>query len=262
MIKKERYRNNMRKPIILTALGTAAAAVTALCVAGYQKSMLSSLPARLPKNFTVTAHTGCEKTKDNTLASITAGAEAGADIVEIDLHFAPDGTPVLRHDRPASADGLPTFDSALEVLTGLDVKMNIDVKATDNLAEALALIKKHGVEDKVFFTGIEEEKVPAAKADAPGIPYYLNVKVNAGKNADLDYLSDLASRVRLCGAVGINMSFGDCSPELVRYFRSEGLLVSLWTANKLKDMKHCLGLAPDNITTRKPSVLNRLIGRS
>ena len=251
----------MKKPIIFTALGTVAAAVTALCVAGYQESMLSSLPARLPKGFTVTAHTGCEKTADNSLESITAGAEAGADIVEIDLHFAADGTPVLCHDRPASADGHPTFDSALEVLSGLDVKMNIDVKATDNLAEAYALINKHGVGEKVFFTGIEEEKVPAAKSEAPGIPYYLNIKVNKSKNTDLDYLSDLASRVRLNGAIGINISFGECSPELVRYFRSEGLLVSLWTANKLKDMKHCIELCPDNITTRKPDMLNKLLKR-
>ena len=49
----------------------------------------------LPEGFTVTAHTGCEGADDNTLESISRGAVAGADIVEIDLHFLPDNTPVL-----------------------------------------------------------------------------------------------------------------------------------------------------------------------
>ena len=48
----------------------------------------------LPHGFTITAHTGCEGTPDNSLDSIRAGVAAGADIVEIDLHFLPDGTPV------------------------------------------------------------------------------------------------------------------------------------------------------------------------
>lgn len=249
----------MKKPIILTALGTVATAVTALCVAGYQKSMLGTLPLKLPKNMTVTAHTGCEKTKDNSLESITAGAEAGADIVEIDLHFLSDGTPVLSHNKPEETASLPTFESALEILSELDIKMNIDVKVTDNMPEVYSLIKKYGVEDKVFFTGIEDVKVPAIKSDVPGIPYFLNVSVNSGKNTDLDYLSELVSRVRLSGAIGINMNFKEASPELVRYFRSEGLLVSLWTANNKKDMSFCLKLCPDNITTRKVTLLKSLI---
>lgn len=249
----------MKKPFIITAFGTVTAAVMALCVASYQKSMLGTLPLKLPEGLTVTAHTGCEKTKDNSLESITAGAQAGADIVEIDLHFTADGTPVLSHDKPAEGAVLPTFDDALELLKDLDVRMNIDVKATDNMREAYELIIKHGVQDKVFFTGVEEEKIPAIKSAAPGIPYYLNVSVNKNKSTDLDYLSDLVSRVRLSGAIGINMSFKEASPELVRFFRSEGLLVSLWTANKKSEMKHCLKLCPDNITTRKVTLLKSLI---
>ena len=38
----------------------------------------------IPQGFTVTAHTGCEGTKDNSLDAITLGYGCGADIV--DLH--------------------------------------------------------------------------------------------------------------------------------------------------------------------------------
>lgn len=229
---------------------------SALCISTVVRE---SVIRKLPEGFTVTAHTGCEGTKDNTLESITAGAKAGADIVEIDLHFTKDGTPVLSHNKPEENATLPTFDSALEVLCGLDIKMNIDIKATDNIAEVYSLIKKHGALDKVFFTGVEEAKVPAIKTDAPGIPYFLNVDVDKKKNTDFTYLESLIEKVKECGAIGINMKFTNCSDELIRFFRSEGLLISLWTANKKKDMHRCIFLQPDNITTRKPSELRGLM---
>ena len=215
---------------------------------------------RLPEGFTVTAHTGCEGTKDNSLESITKGAQAGADIVEIDLHFLDDKTPVLSHNKPDGSEELPTFESALQALCDLDIRMNIDVKATDNIKEVFALIKKYSLEGRVFFTGVEEEKVPAIKSDAPGIPYFLNVAVDKKKNADFGYLESLTEKVKDCGAIGINMKFVNASDELVRFFRSEGLLISLWTANKKKEMLRCLFLQPDNITTRKPSELRSIIG--
>lgn len=217
----------------------------------------------LPHGFTVTAHTGCEGTPDNSLDSIRAGVAAGADIVEIDLHFLPDGTPVLKHDAPTAseADTLPTLDSAFELLSSLDVKMNVDVKSTANMPSVVSLAEKHGVTDKIFFTGVDEEFAPAVKSGAPTIPYYLNVKVDKKKNADPAYLSSLVQKVKSCGAVGINTKFTNCSKKLVDAFRSEGLPVSIWTAKTKSQMYHCLSLEPDNITTRKPSVLRKIISK-
>lgn len=250
----------MKKSAIFTFTGIAAV-VTAICLTTLKSSSSTTdaLPLILPDGFTVTAHTGCEGTKDNSLESILKGAEVGADTVEIDLHFLSDGTPVLNHDKPDSDKTLPTLDAALELLSDLDVKMNIDVKATDNMAEVFTLIKKYAVESKVFFTGVEEKDVALVKTAAPGIPYYLNVDVDKKKNTDPAYLEALIEKVSGCGAIGINMKFTGCSDELVRFFRSEGLLVSLWTANKKKDMLSCIRLNPDNITTRKPSVLKSII---
>lgn len=217
----------------------------------------------LPHGFTVTAHTGCEGTADNTLDSIRAGAAAGADIVEIDLHFLPDGTPVLKHDAPTASEAaaLPSLDSAFELLASLDVKMNVDVKATANMPAVETLAQKHGVTERIFFTGVDEKFAPAVKAGAPAIPYYLNVKVDKKKNTDPAYLSSLIEKVKSCGAVGINTKYTGCSKKLVEAFRKEGIPVSIWTANSKAQMYRCLSLAPDNITTRKPSVLKSLFTR-
>ncbi|MBE6786656.1 MAG: glycerophosphodiester phosphodiesterase [Ruminococcaceae bacterium] len=217
----------------------------------------------LTPGFTVTAHTGCEGTADNSLESIRRGAAAGADIIEIDLHFLPDGTPVLKHDAPkeGEAHSLPTLEGAFELLSTLAVKMNVDVKATANMPAVAALAQKHGVADRIFFTGVDEKFAPAVKAGAPAIPYYLNVKVDKKKNTDPAYLASLIEKVRDCGAVGINTKFTGCSRDLVAAFRAAGLPVSVWTAKTKAQMYRCLLLEPDNITTRKPSLLCGIIKR-
>lgn len=249
----------MKKPVILISVGTAALAITLCSTAAIKNLSLKSTEYTLPEGFTVTAHTGCEGTDDNTLDSIRAGAAAGADIVEIDLHFLPDGTPVLKHDTPKESEKLPTLEEAFELLSTLDVKMNVDVKSTANIPAVASLAEKYGVTDKIFFTGVDEEFLPAVRDGAPGTPYYLNVSVDKKKNADPAYLSSLVEKVKGCGAVGINAKYTNCSKELVAAFHSEGLPVSVWTAKNKSQMLRCLSLEADNITTRKPSELRTLL---
>lgn len=237
-------------PISVAAIAAASAAVY------LRKKNVDFSGYELPEGFTLTAHTGCEGTEDNSLDSIIAGAKEGADIVEIDLHFLDDGTPVMSHDKPDEKTAVP-LESAFSLLADLDVKMNVDVKDTKNLPAVVSLAEKLGVTDKIFFTGIEEKDVEAVKRDAPGVPYYLNFSVDKKKNTDLFYLDSLVEKVKGNGAVGINMNYKAASGELVGVFRKEGLLVSLWTANSKKTMGSCLSYAPDNITTRKPSMLKR-----
>jgi len=168
---------------------------------------------------------------------------------------------VLKHDEPeaSEAESLPTLESAFKLLSTLNVRMNVDVKSTANIPAVVSLAEKHSVTDKIFFTGVEEKYVSAVKASAPNIPYYLNVSVNKKKNTEPLYLVSLVDKVKSCGAVGINLNFKGCSKELVDAFRKEGLSVSLWTANSKTAMYRCLAFEPDNITTRKPSVLRKII---
>ena len=52
----------------------------------------------------ITAHSGCEGTPDNSLESVRAGVDLGADFVEVDVRLDPEGTPRLTHDMPAAYD--------------------------------------------------------------------------------------------------------------------------------------------------------------
>ena len=98
----------------------------------------------LSDSFTYTAHTGCVNTKDNSLDSIDAAVQYGADIVEIDLNFTADGQPVLSHDDPVG--GEVSIDEAFEKISKCDgLKVNVDVKNTTNLRAVVNAAEKYGI---------------------------------------------------------------------------------------------------------------------
>lgn len=220
------------------------------------------MPLVLPDDFTVTAHTGCMKTAENSLESIKAGAQSGADIVEFDLYFTKDLTPVLAHDEPVG--GEITLDEALAYLSLFaNTRANIDIKRTDALDKVSELVTEYGLSDRVFFTGVNEEFVDAVRAGCPDIEYYLNLSVDKKKFRDSEYIASLIEKTENAGAIGINLNKNGATEELVKAFHDAGLLVSVWTVDKEPDMHKMLELSPDNITTREPELLCKIIeGRS
>ena len=202
---------------------------------------------------TITAHTGCMGTKQNSFEAINKGAEY-ADIIEFDLHFLSDGTPVLSHDEPEG--GEITFREAARVVAGIEnIRVNVDIKSTDNLKEVVKIAKEENIFDRIFYTGVKDEFVEAVRRDTPEVEYYLNVNVSKWKRNNEKYIKSLIEKVKSAGAIGINCKYVNVSQKLVEKFQSEGLLVSLWTVDKKRQMKKCLGYKPDNITSRYPDEL-------
>ncbi len=212
----------------------------------------------LPKGFTITAHTGCMDTEDNSLESIKKGVENGATVVEFDLYFTNDGIPVLAHDEPVG--GEITLDEAFEYISHFDnIKVNVDIKTCDALEKVYPLAVKHGVEDRIFYTGVKDEFVDFVKKDSPQVKYYLNVDVKAGKADDRDYILSLVDKVKNAGAIGINFNYKNATNELVEVFHENGLLVSIWTVDNEYNMYKFLSFEPDNITTRHPDKLSEIV---
>ena len=230
--------------------------IVALIFSGY--NYLKIKYAVLPDGFTVTAHTGCEDTEDNSLDSIRKGYESGADIVEFDLNFTSNGEAVLSHDEPQSV--CVTLDEAFALIAELpDLKVNVDCKSIANLKVVTELAQKHGINDRIFYTGIREENIKVVREQTPDIAYWLNFDVDVEKNTNEEYLISLAKKTREVGAMGININYGTCSKQLVDVFHREGLQVSIWTVNKKFDMVKTVPFCADNITTRNPSQLVEII---
>lgn len=212
----------------------------------------------LSNNFTYTAHTGCVNTKDNSLEAIEAGEKFGADIVEFDLNFLPDGTPVLSHDKPKGKE--VTLEEAFKKVSEYEnLKANVDVKNVQNLKAVYPLAQKYGLENRIFYTGISLDFVEAVKKDSPEVPYYLNVSVEKPKKQTPEYLEGLVKTVKESGAVGINFNKDHATKKLVDAFHKHDLLVSIWTVNKEKKMYEILLLSPDNITTRRPDKMKEIL---
>lgn len=219
---------------------------------------LKDMKNNLPDGFTYTAHTGCIKTKDNSLEAIAVGIENGADVVEFDLRFLEDGTPVLAHDEPTGKE--VTLDEAFKKVSEYDgILVNVDIKVTDNLQAVYPLAKKHGIEDRIFYTGVNAEFVEAVKKDSPEVPYYLNVSVQKPRKQTPEYLEELVKEVKESGAIGINFNKDNATKKLVDTFHENDLLVSIWTVNKKSKMLKILFMAPDNITTRRPDKMQDIL---
>ena len=213
---------------------------------------------KLPDGFTITAHTGCMDTEENSLESIKVGAENGASIVEFDLYFTENGEPVLAHDEPVG--GEITLDEAFEYISEIDnIRVNVDVKTCDALYKVYPAAVKYGVEDRIFYTGISEEDVETVKKDSPQVPYYLNVDVRKSKADEEKYIMSLVEKVKNAGAVGINFKYTSATKELVDIFHKNGLLVSIWTVNDEYNMYKILSFEPDNMTTRNPDELSKIV---
>lgn len=215
----------------------------------------------LAENFTVTGHTGCMGTPDNSLESITAAAQAGADIVEVDLRFDDSHTPVLSHNRSSRSD-LVTLEQAFALVSTYEKLMvNVDVKQTDYLEKVQTLAEKYGVLDRIFFTGVSKRWVSQVKLKCPRVPYYLNYNVSSLQSDSEAYAARIVSTLTKYGAIGLNTSKAGVSAALISRVQQAGYPVSVWTPSSRRDLLRCLNMRPDNITTRDPALLCSLIGR-
>ncbi len=215
----------------------------------------------LSDDFTITCHAGALFTSPNTLKSIRAALEWGARIVEFDVSFRPDGTPVIIHaSSPAKNEGVLLSDALSIVAQSDNCRINLDIKSTANLPAVDKLVRQYNLFDRVFYTGVFEDWVEIVKSTSE-IPYYLNYNVSEEEAENAAALQVLADKTKALGAMGINSNHQYAGASFVETAHENGLLVSLWTANKIEDMCRVLKLKPDNVTTKNPAVLNFIIDR-
>lgn len=117
--------------------------------------------------------------RENTLPSIQAAVDAGADMVEIDLRLTADNQLVVLHDptlarlwedsrevaqvtlaelatwhRAPGADwSIPTADEALDLIQALDTQVMLDVTSVPIGLATAALVEARGLLDRVLYAG-------------------------------------------------------------------------------------------------------------
>lgn len=212
------------------------------------------------ENFTVTAHTGAYDTEMNSLESVKAAVENGADIVEFDIRKRPDDTVVMSHDLVVTNnDGVP-LEEALIILKDTDIMVNLDIKETKALNQMYKLLVEYNMVNRCFLTGIEILNVNSVKnSDCAGMDYYLNYKPSRTKVFFDEYRTKLIELLEETGAVGINCNYKYASSQLSNLLHKKGYKLSVWTVDTERKAKKMLACKPDNITTRYPDMIQDVI---
>ncbi|MDX3136213.1 glycerophosphodiester phosphodiesterase family protein, partial [Streptomyces europaeiscabiei] len=127
------------------------------------------------RTVTAVAHRGAPyRHRENTLDSLRAGLDLGADAVEFDVRTTRDGVPVLLHDstlnrlweverplaalsaaelRGLTADGVPTLADAL--LTTKDSRVMVDLPGAVNrraVRHILDVVREYEAEERVYYS--------------------------------------------------------------------------------------------------------------
>lgn len=219
---------------------------------------------------------------ENTLEAFAAALEAGADILETDVHASSDGVAVICHDddlsRIAGVDA-PVERLSLSRLRELELvgggrlatlvdalgrfphaRFNIDIKTGAALSPAVEEIRRSGAENRVLITSFAQRRrrravraLPSAatSASTPGVALAL-----IGSRLRAAPVVRLA--LRKVDAVQVPRRHGPVtvvSPAFVRAVHQAGREVHVWTVNTPEEMDELLEMGVDGIVTDRCDLL-------
>ncbi|MER8011578.1 glycerophosphodiester phosphodiesterase [Streptomyces sp. NPDC094149] len=220
------------------------------------------------QNLTAVAHRGDPyRVRENTIDSLRAALDLGADAVEIDVRLTRDGVPVLLHDatlkrlwehdrplRSLSADEvrgltggrIPTLAEALAATEGSRVM--IDLPGTRDVREARRVVdavREAGARERVYYCAGAEEMLAVRTADPSAEIALTRTTLAPARPVLLE-----AVRPRW-----LNYRFSLVDRALAARVHREGLLLSVWTPDTRRSMRRLIDLGVDSITTNRVDVL-------
>jgi glycerophosphoryl diester phosphodiesterase len=213
---------------------------------------------------------------ENTLGAFRAALDAGADILETDVHLSKDGVVVVAHDpdltrvagRPGlvsdftaaqladmdlgTGEGFPLLNTVLQEFP--EQKFNIDLKTRSSVDPFADLIRSHGAEDRVLATSFDEATREAVIRSLP------NISSSASQQMVIrarlwTWLGLPGDSLRLSPevvALQIPPSrFGVAlvTPSMVRLAKRKGLEIHVWTINEPEQMRRLWSMGVQGIVT-------------
>ena len=213
----------------------------------------------------ITAHSGCEGTPDNSMASIERGIALGADCVEVDVRMDAQGRLWLTHDLTAFFDGLTPLEDAFSLIRDSGIAVNCDLKEYGALLPTLELAEKCGISrEKLFFSG---SVAPKTLEENPEIARRCHIFLNSEELVRdlsgtempdrvsqtaflLANTSFAAERMRSLQVEALNAPYKYMPDELIAKLRLRDVKLSLWTLNEEKALRDFMAKDLLNITTR------------
>ncbi len=238
----------------------------------------------------ITAHAGCMQTPPNSIEHVVKGAEAGADIIEVDVNATKDGVAVLFHDqhirpaahRKARIDDLTfaelqtiesTFASearprhhriirlgdVLDLAQRLRKTINLDLKSSACLQPMADAVRSRNMVDDVIISGCRKEHAAYVKQRYPDFQVLLNADESpADDSGYADYVTKTCRAAIDAACCGINMNYKDCRREMLCHARLRCLPVLVWTVDTVAEMEKFITSGVHSMTTNNVATLFRL----
>lgn len=242
--------------------------------------MLAGFAAAFPSSPKVVAHRGYWDTPgsaQNSIRSLVKADSIGCYATEFDVWMTPDGVLVVNHDptingvsiqnspaevvlkeKLSNGENVPTLEKYFHTAKGLDTRLVCELKTHDSrkresaaVKEILKMVKKYGLQDRTDYIVFSKDAFSEFVKNAPegSKVYFLNG----------DYVPE---QIAFIGGAGIDYSLNVMKkhPEWVKECHDRGLEVNVWTVNDPADMKWCIDLGVDYITTNAPETLMEMTG--
>ncbi len=245
----------------------------------------------LPRPAIIGHRGSCQYAPENTLASFLLAVQHQADAIELDAKLCADGTVVVIHDptvdRTTTGKGvvrkmplaalkeldagshfdiayrgekIPTLDEVF-ALVGHKIPINVELtnytSMLDDLPERVtALVKKHNLVGKVFFSSFNPVALIRARKQLPQVPICL-LATNGSSGAWMRGFPG-----RLVGYQALHPEKDDVTAKLVNEIHQRGQRINVYTVNSEGDMRRLFDMDVDGIFTDDPPLARKVLTSS
>ncbi|MFH8348756.1 glycerophosphodiester phosphodiesterase [Streptomyces sp. NPDC018045] len=209
--------------------------------------------------------------RENTLASLRAALEAGADAVEVDVRLTADRVPVLLHDptlerlwghdrrlssltyaqvHEATAGGVPTLRDALALTAEYpSARTLVDLPDPAAAQAAVGEVRESGTADRAYYCGGGLSMLAVRAAD-PTAELALSWSRTAPPRPEL------LARVR---PRWLNYHFGLVTRDLVERAHGAGYLCAAWTTDTPRAARRLKRAGVDAVTTNRVAAVRPVL---
>ena len=224
---------------------------------------------------------------ENTLGAFQAALDAGADILETDVHLSKDGVVVVAHDpdltRVARRPGLVSdftheelaamdlgfgegFPTLAELLTAFpDAKFNIDLKTRPSVEPFADVILALNAEDRILATSFDEPTREAVMRSLPDISssasqqMVMRARLWTWLGLPMDSLR-LSPEVVALQIPPSRFGVALVTPSMVRLAKRKGLEIHVWTINEPEQMRRLWSMGVHGIITDRADLAVQVRG--
>ena len=219
----------------------------------------------------ITAHSGADNTKDNSMQFINYAITTKADALEMDIRRMND-TLVISHDEPNPNNPSTYTDLSvvfLAIRRNPSIRINCDLKQPGLEAPVLEAAEKLGLEKRLIYSGtVSIDRMKSLPENS--ITVFLNIEeyvpdVFNRCAQDPSFIPEAAERIcSICrdGNIPVvNTNYLIATEQFLTICRKNDIGVSVWTVKEEEEMKRFLRDGVTNITTRNLSLALKTAGR-